>query len=394
MQSKNIGYIEKLDHLRFLAAFTVLEYHADIWFRSIPGTPKEWLPLPLFHRGYTGVALFMVISGMILAAITYGREIDTLRFYLNRVLRIYPLFVFIVALGYFATPDPRETSTGLDFLLALLPISNLYRLHYGAFGGVLFSVAIELQFYLLFPALLLFIRRYGAWYVPALIGFLMLLRTAVYFRIGTAHDIAYFSIFGALDIFLIGMLAGNYYMRETRRQFPAWTVAAAFVGVNLVLLLAHKHRTFFNYDFDGVSSNGVSTSPIWIVWPTVQGLMFAGFALLYLRSSFRLPYASAFAYLGKISYSLYVWHTIVFLAAVKLRLNFLPAYEMGLLVIFPASFLLSVLSYYLIERPFLSMRVVYVRQEQRVEHGLPADPLDADAAAAQRGASLEPSDTR
>ncbi len=78
MESKNIGYVAKLDHLQFLAAFTVIEYHADIWFRSI-GAPPEWLPLPLFHRGYTGVALFMVISGMILAAITYEKEIDAVK---------------------------------------------------------------------------------------------------------------------------------------------------------------------------------------------------------------------------------------------------------------------------------------------------------------------------
>ena len=77
----------------------------------------------------------MVISGMILTLITYGREIDAKRFYLNRLLRIYPLFVVIVTLGYFATPDPRETSVGIDYLMALLPISNLYRLKYGVYGG-------------------------------------------------------------------------------------------------------------------------------------------------------------------------------------------------------------------------------------------------------------------
>ncbi|MGO8920591.1 MAG: acyltransferase family protein [Stellaceae bacterium] len=361
MQSKNIAYVAKLDHLRFLAAFTVLEYHADIWFRSIGAAPDR-LPLPLFHRGYTGVALFMVISGMILAAITYEKEIDAVKFYLNRILRIYPLFVFVVALGYFATPDPRETSAGLDFLLALLPISNLYRLHYGVFGGVLFSVAIELQFYLLFPALLIFMRRYGPWYVPAVISCLVGLRAVVWLLNGAAHDIAYFSIFGALDIFLIGMLAGNLYMRPSRMRLPGWTVLLAFILLNAVIYTAHLDRSFFNYDFDHVTTDGVSRSVLWVVWPPVEGLLFAAFALIYLRSRWQVPFASAFAYLGKISYSIYVWHTIVFLVAVRAHLRFLPPYEMGLLVILPASVAISALSYKLIEEPFLAMRVRYVKQ--------------------------------
>ncbi len=344
MQSKNISYVAKLDHLRFLAAFSVLEYHADIWFRTIDA-PREWLLLPLFHRGYTGVALFMVISGMILAAITYDKEIDTLKFYLNRILRIYPLFVFVVGFGYFSTPDPRETSVGLDMLLALLPISNLYRLHYGAFGGTLFSVAIELQFYILFPAFLIFVRRYGAWYVPAVIAGLIGLRAAVWFLNSVAHDIAYFSIFGALDIFLIGMLAGNLYMQPKRWQLPGWTVLLAFIVLNIVIYTAHLHRSFFNYDFDHVTTDGVSRSAFWIIWPTVQGLLFAAFSLIYLQSRWQPPFARAFAYLGKISYSLYVWHTVVFLVAVRLHLRFLPPFEMGILVILPATVAISALSF-------------------------------------------------
>ncbi len=266
-----------------------------------------------------------------------------------------------MALGYFATPDPRETSAGLGFLLALLPISNLYRLHYGMFGGVLFSVAIELQFYLLFPALLIFMRRYGPWYVPAVVSCLIGLRAVVWFLNGAAHDIAYFSIFGALDIFLIGMLAGNLFMQPGRVRLPGWTVLLAFMVLNVIIYAAHLHPSFFNYDFDHVTTDGVSRSALWVIWPPIEGLLFAGFALIYLRSRWQVPFPGAFAYLGKISYSLYVWHTVIFLVAVHARLRFLPPFEMGLFVIFPASVAVSALSYKLIEEPFLAMRVRYIR---------------------------------
>lgn len=364
MQSKNIAYIDKLDHLRFLAAFMVLEYHAELWFTPL-GTPSEWLPLPMFHRGYVGVELFMLLSGMILAAITYHKEIDALRFYLNRVLRIYPLFIFVVAFGYFATPDPREPSTGLNFLLALLPISNLYRTHYGLYGGTLWSVAVESQFYLLFPAILLFVRRYGRWYVPALITFLICLRAAVHLLKGPTYDVGYFSIFGALDIFLIGMLAGGFYVDHSGMRISGWWF---LLGLSLV-----------NVAIYGAFPDGAVSKAKWIILPTVQGLMFAALALAYLLSRWRPPFSRQLAYLGRISYSMYAWHTLVFLIAVRFGLRFLPPYELGALVVLPVTAAISALSYRLIEEPFLSMRVRYTRPEIVPDAGPTAQKAPAHA---------------
>jgi peptidoglycan/LPS O-acetylase OafA/YrhL len=62
----------------------------------------------------------MVISGFILAIISYDQELSALGFYLNRALRIYPLFLVVPALGYFVTPNPCPTSTMTDFLIAAL----------------------------------------------------------------------------------------------------------------------------------------------------------------------------------------------------------------------------------------------------------------------------------
>ncbi len=361
MQSKNIGYIEKLDHLRFLAAFTVIEFHSELWFAK-SGWPAEIVKVPLFHQGYTGVGLFMVISGLILTAITFEREIDTLKFYLNRILRIYPLFILVVALGYFSTPDPRPTSTGIDFLLALLPISNLYRLHYGAYGGVLFSVAIELQFYLLFPALLLFLRRYGIAFYAGLLVLLLVLRALVFAQNGHVHHMAYYTIFGGLDLFLIGALAGIAYMRMQDRPAYGWAVLPLLLLINAVLHVAHaRWPFFFHFDYAGLTTDGLSRSKVWIVWPTVQGVLWAAFVLAYLRSRLRIPLSGVFAYLGKISYSLYLWHTIVCMLAVRYGWKYLPPYGMGLFVILPITAVLSVLSYHLVEEPFLALRQRYIR---------------------------------
>ena len=95
-------------------------------------------------------------------------------------------------------------------------------------------------------------------------------------------------------------------------------------------------------------------SAIWIIWPTIQGLALAALVLAYLRLPFEWE---LLAYLGKISYSLYVWHTLVFLVAVKLDQP---------LMVWPATLLLSMLSYAVIEEPFLKLRVRYVKTPENI----------------------------
>ena len=360
MQSPNIAYNPRLDHLRFFAAFIVLMFHTNAWYMGVAG--RDRFRLPILDQGYTGVGLFMVISGMILTLITYEREIDTKRFYLNRLLRIYPLFVVVVTLGYFSTPDPRETSAGIDYLMALLPISNLYRFKYGAYGGAMFSVMIEMQFYLMFPILALMLRQRGVRFYLALIGFLLLLRAIVFALNGTVHHLGYFSIFGALDLFLIGCLAGVYYARTEEKRISGMWWLVAVVVINVVIFFMHRPSGLFHVNYRQGSS--VSSSVLWVVWPTLQGLMWAGLVLAYLKGSFALPFSKVWAYLGKISYSLYAWHTIACMLAVAYIAPLLgSSYLTGLVVVLPSAVAVSALSYYLVESPFLALRTRYVKAD-------------------------------
>jgi len=363
MQSKNIHYIDRLDHVRFLAAATVVLFHTFISVRS-SSTAQDYFSIPLIQQGHTGVQLFMVISGMILTLIAGDKEIVVSKFYLNRVLRIYPLFVFIVTLGYFSTPDPRPTSVGIDYLMSLLPISNLYRLQYGQWGGQLWTIAVELQFYLLFPYLLAFKRKYGISYIFGLIGLMIFLRAAIQFGFtGTVHNLAFISIFGNLEMFLAGMLAGDFYRTLSKRWtwwHRSWVLPIYFLGINVVIYALFKNRTFFHVDFDGISPDGVSHSAFWILWPTVQAVMWAGFVLIYLNSELPIPFSTFLATLGKYSYSIYVWQYFVLFGLQNYFLSLSP-YTFGVVVVLPITIAFAAASYHLIERPFLEMRVRYTK---------------------------------
>jgi peptidoglycan/LPS O-acetylase OafA/YrhL len=368
VQSKNIEYVERLDHLRFLAAATVLLFHTYLSVRTTSRVADPFV-IPLIEQGHTGVPLFMVISGMILAMIADNGEITAAKFYLNRVLRIYPLFVFIVTLGYFATTDPRPTTVGINYLMSLLPISNLYRLEYGAYGGHLWSIGVELQFYLLFPLLLRFKRIYGVAYICGLAGLIIFFRIAVFVHTKSAHHLAFFSIFGNLEIFLAGMLAGSFFGSLGTKSawwHRAWVLPIAFVALNATIFAMFLNRAFFHVDYHGVTTDGISRSSFWIFWPTMQAVLWAGFVLIYLRSELPIPFSRALATLGKYSYSMYVWHIAV-LYALQSRFPFLSPYTFGLLVVLPATIALAAVSYHLIERPFLELRVRYVQRTEALQ---------------------------
>lgn len=259
MQGKNFTYLEKLDHLRLLAAVIVLMFHVEWLFPHVRG----W-NIPIFHEGHSGVALFMVISGFILAAICYGKDIDIPRFYANRALRIYPLWIAVVALGYFARP----ASDPLMFMPAFLPISNVFsRDVYGAYGGQFWSIAVELQFYLLFPVIVLAIERHGWRFLLAVVSLLIVLRGGVFWFYGSVHNLAYFTIFGAMDAFLSGVVAGRIYMQRDFRV--PWWVPFLLLGLANLALWQLFSNSFFHVDWTD-QGRQFSNARSWVLWPPLR----------------------------------------------------------------------------------------------------------------------------
>jgi peptidoglycan/LPS O-acetylase OafA/YrhL len=348
MRSGNTAYIERLDHLRFYAAALVLLFHA--WL-LIGGATRAIRQIPIINQGQVGVQLFMVISGFILAIISYDKELSAPRFYLNRALRIYPLFLVVLALGYFATPDPRPTLTTIDFLIAALPISNLSRLSYGEFGGQLWSIAVELQFYLLFPFLHMMLARRGPRYHLSLLAFLVGMRAAVFLLHGTVYDLSYFSLFGCLDVFLIGHLSGWAYRRGALHlERQQWALGAT-LAICILILTADRGRLFDHDSF------------LWIIWPDVLAVAFAFLVPAYIQCSARIPFSAGLAALGRWSYSIYLWHITIILIMQRLHLSDLNPYLFGCVVL-SVTVAIAAASYHIIERPFLEWRVTYTAPKQ------------------------------
>lgn len=190
-------FFENLDGLRFLCFLAVFFFHS--FHTEIPAIINHpvyhFINQSVFGNGNLGVNFFFVLSGFLITYLlivekeTNGK-IDVLKFWMRRVLRIWPLFYLCVFVGFVVFPQiklffgqvPNETAhpiyyltflNNFDFIASGLPDASIL--------GVLWSVAIEEQFYLVWPLVLsLFpVRKY---WIP----FLIVICASLWFR--ATHD--------------------------------------------------------------------------------------------------------------------------------------------------------------------------------------------------------------
>ena len=168
-------HLPNLDGLRTLAAFTVVFGHcqAVCAFPIGPDSSLQWLKRLLFEQAALGVQFFFVLSGFLITRIVLREQrrekgFDLRLFWLRRVLRIWPVYFLVVALGGLAaaTGWAAVAMPYNQWGLLLTFLENFDLLHllkqglpYGHIFSVLWSVSIEEQFYLIYPILLMLVPR-------------------------------------------------------------------------------------------------------------------------------------------------------------------------------------------------------------------------------------------
>lgn len=350
MKSSSGEYFQALDHIRAFAAFTVFAWHF-FHFNDGQFAPPLIFPLSLFTEGHTGVAMFMTLSGYLFAKLLDGRRIVYGAFLWNRFLRLAPLLAFVVLA--IAAHRWYVGSLDADFIKSVLQGPIYPTLPNGGW-----SVTVEAHFYVILPLLLYLGSRSRFLLLGALLAAIAT-RWIIYEADGEIQSLAYFTIAGRIDQFILGMFAFQVRGFFKGRGGVAFLIALAFLS--------------FWYAFD--RSGGFyglidSPSPIWIYLTTVEGLAYASFIAWYDASfGYRDSRWARFAALiGTYSYSIYLLHFfVVFRMPVLIdRYVFDLSNPYVLLALSPAGFLamvpLSYLSYRFIEAPFLKYRVPYLRR--------------------------------
>jgi peptidoglycan/LPS O-acetylase OafA/YrhL len=357
MKSTSGAHFIALDHVRAVAAFMVFCWH---FMHGREGYPVKFASSPiwgfaLFDEGHVGVALFMTLSGYLFAKLLNSRSIIYHWFIWNRLLRLMPLLLIIIivnaAIQVIISGDVRSA------YWYLLPMFKGFIFPVWPNGG--WSITVELHFYLLLPILLVAIRRSNSnlWILLALA---ITLRATLYAWVGSVQDIAYHTIVGRFDQFLLGISA--FYSRQIfyKQHLRALFIFAMFLTF------------YWWFDSSGgyhrMPSDGVSAK-IWVLLPTIEGLAFASLIAWY-DSSFTYepgPISNLMAKMGEYSYSIYLLHFFfVFAVAEWLHIHVidLSNFYVALLVSLVAFLCMAPVGYIslrFVERPFLELRRPYIR---------------------------------
>ncbi|WDY59858.1 acyltransferase family protein [Pseudomonas sp. PSKL.D1] len=366
MQSSNIKYLPQVDQLRAVAAIWIILYHSTqligsvmlngVWFSPQPW-PITTSPLTsLVVEGHSAVALFMVLSGFIFTCGAYGKEIKYSSFIYNRFVRIYPLYLVVLLLSISASAAQFSIS---DLASVILPLADVGGLKGNAIAGMSWAVAVEFQFYLIFPFILASLNKSPAKTVIGIICVAVLLRVVAYGNGASPRELSYWHLAGRIDQFMLGMAAAVA-LKKLAHHRAALVAVLAFSSVAIVSML-------FLLNING----GWYSDSVWkLFYPTVEGFVYCLFILGFVGTKNIFPdmFSRMICKLGECSFSIYLLHfPIVTMIAKKpaLQIHFFESPFANLLgtiafVVIPLTLALAFLTYHVVELPFLSKRKRYL----------------------------------
>lgn len=350
-----LKYRPDIDGLRAVAVLPVVLFHAGV---------------SLFGGGFVGVDVFFVISGFLITGIIIGdieqERYSVARFYERRIRRIAPAYLVTVALTlavalFVMLPDDLAELGDSAFWSALMASNVFFWAQSNEyFNGAddlkpllhTWSLSIEEQFYLLFPIVLLVLRRLGVWrHAPILcaLAALVSLGLSIY---GTAYTpVASFYLLPtrAWEL-LVGSLLAFGLFPASGRRLAGWE---ALAGLALILGSACLYTATTPFP-------GLAALP-----PVVGAALIIHSGLgspAEERSSVvtRLLASPPLRFIGLISYSLYLlhWPIVVFM---KYYFFEIDAYQQIFIV--AASILLAFLSWKFVEQPARSGKLLLARPQ-------------------------------
>ncbi len=355
-----LNYRPEIDGLRAIAVIAVIFYHAQITiFNHEP-----------FKGGFIGVDIFFVISGYLITSIILKELITTENFsfkyfYERRARRILPVLLFVMLVSIPFAWSYIIPGSFIDFaksILYSLGFSSNFYFHftgqqYGAESGLIkpflhtWSLSVEEQYYILFPIILLITFKYFRKYLGLILilGFVTSLIFTDWSSKNYPSETFYFLHTRMWELLAGSILAYFEIQLGHRSKNKILNLILPSIGI---LLIVHS-IIFFNDKMFHPSFYTVS--PILgvciLIWFTNKDELIT-----------KALSSKIFVGTGLISYSLYLWHYPIF-AFYRIK-NFTPS-EFDKIELIFLTFILSIISYFLIERPFRNKnfkfkKVIYI----------------------------------
>jgi len=343
---RGIQYIPAIDGLRALAVIAVMFYH--LGFSWIPG-------------GFLGVDLFFVISGyvitrLLLDSIAQSGGLDLRGFYIARARRLLPALIFmlvstVIAIGIWAPDTIKRLLIDTPFSLTGTMNWWLVAHHQDYFESIgrppllqhTWSLAVEAQFYLIWPLILYFIlKRLGKKVIPA-----------ASLIIAAASGVALLLLSFSLDASNASKVSHVYFGTDTHSigLFLGAALAVSWIPQNFTINVTKQAQNFIDgvgvFGFIGILSCFLfidETQPTLykIAFP-LAGLFGAAIIMSVVHPASRFAPVlqnPVLLWIGERSYSIYLWHWVIFQVtrpSVDLAGKEWALYSLRILIVFALS---------------------------------------------------------
>ncbi|HRP54469.1 acyltransferase [Agriterribacter sp.] len=312
-----------------------------------------------------GVTLFFFVSGFLITKLLIAehRKRHTIllkEFYLRRVFRLYPALLFFLLITIAFILLSGQSILVPDIMSGLFYFTNYYLVYfkpvlqsvtYPLVSEILWSLSVEEHFYLFFPVLFLMFFSDGNNKLLYVLGMLLILflfsRVITFFQgadLSEVRKIIYYTthnrgdsiLFGCVSALLIYRYNAKFYIKYLS---SGWLFISALVLLGLIEIVPSQlFQNTFKYSFQGIAFSIIV--PSFLFGNSGNGIR-------------KCLEGKVIVFVGKLSYSLYLFHWL----AIKIITFYVP--QKGLianLFIVVLSLILALLSYYSVERPFLSLR--------------------------------------
>jgi peptidoglycan/LPS O-acetylase OafA/YrhL len=353
--------LEGIDILRGLAVGFVIIYH----FFELLGLQQHFLYPYVFSMGQLGVPLFFVISGyLIYRSVDYsisrkGIKSGVISYSLHRLFRILPayyinfIFVFILAYFVLGTMDTWSFSFIKRQIVSHLTFTSYFIYKSSGLGinGAYWTLSIEMLWYMVVPFFFIFIKKDRYYFVIIAMALCYIL--SIDFKLwdsylnlnsGQAnylpmHYYLYFQLLTQILYFISGIFIYKYMIQfKTLKKF---NLMIFFLVIMFIFFIFSSHVYFINIFIIKMFVTLIAVS-----------LMFI---LFYNR---KLNFLHPLAWLGKISYSLYLWHMPILYIMKTLDIQELSSMVLIFIVML---LFISSLSYYLIEEGGFKLQEYFLK---------------------------------
>lgn len=351
---RSIPQKNNFDHIRLFLALGVFLFHVSDLTKL-----SNFQFFSNFVNAEVAVHSFFIVSGFLIF-MSYERSSSLKRYFAKRFKRIAPGYITVIILSflflsllstlptgdYFTSPESAKfllaNLATLNFLHPTLP--GVFEDHpYMAVNGALWTIKIEVAFYLTVPLVAYFYR----WIKPdRLLAAIFLLSVLYYFAMGYLYEASRDPLFALLQ-----------------RQLPAQMMffsTGALLYYHLEFFKRYSHILLLVAISAYIMQSFVGAYQLYPIYALSLSVIVIYLALIF-------PYLGHIAKYGDLSYGIYIWHFPIIQTFISLHL-FDTHPILALLGLTTVVLFFAWLSWHLVEKPFLGKRSHYVRESERGGH--------------------------